>query len=158
MLSFFSNYSIPSILLQEGTLTLTRHLEVTDSAPVQDVYAGKCPARELLDRIADKWTTLCIGILSDHPSPMRFGDMRRQISGISQKMLTQTLRDLERDGLVVRRAYPVIPPRVEYSLTTLGKTLEEPMRALSIWSESHMDEVRAAQERFDAQRLEFVEA
>ena len=92
---------------------MTSHLEVTK--PIQDVYAGKCPARELLDRIADKWTTLIIGILAEHPGPLRFGDMRRQITGISQKMLTQTLRDLERDGLVVRRAYPVIPPRVEYS-------------------------------------------
>ncbi len=135
---------------------MNRHPEVTVTS--QNVYAGKCPARELLDRIADKWTTLCVGILAEHDDPMRFGDMRRQITGISQKMLTQTLRDLERDGLVVRRAYPVIPPRVEYSLTPLGKTLEEPMRALSIWAESHMDEVRAARERFDARRSESAEA
>jgi DNA-binding HxlR family transcriptional regulator len=126
------------------------HLKVTE--PLQDVYAGACPARALLDRIADKWTTLIIGILGSVEGPLRFGDLRHKITGISQKMLTQTLRDLERDGLVVRRAYPVIPPRVEYSLTPLGQTLEEPMRALSDWAERHMGAVREAQERFDAER------
>ena len=129
---------------------LTRHQKVTDDS--HDVFSGECPARALLDRIADKWTTMLVGLLSENDRPVRFGDIRRQIAGISQKMLTQTLRDLERDGLVVRRAYPVIPPRVEYSLTPLGRTLEEPMRALSLWAESHMAEVHAAQQRFDAER------
>jgi DNA-binding HxlR family transcriptional regulator len=114
-----------------------------------DVYSGTCPARELLDRIADKWTTLIIGILGDAPAPVRFSELRRAVNGISQKMLTQTLRDLERDGLVVRRAYAVVPPRVEYSLTPLGATLDEPLRALSRWAEQHMNEVRAAQQAFD---------
>ncbi len=132
------------------------HLKVTE--PLQDVYAGACPARALLDRIADKWTTLIIGILGSVEGPLRFGDLRHKIAGISQKMLTQTLRDLERDGLVVRRAYPVIPPRVEYSLTPLGRTLEEPMRALSDWAERHMSAVRAAQERFDAERERIAES
>ena len=156
MIGFVGNYFTLKLVPQEGTQMLTRHLEVTEA--VQNVYSGHCPARELLDRIADKWTTMCINILAYHSGPMRFGDMRRQISGISQKMLTQTLRDLERDGLVVRRAYAVIPPRVEYSLTPLGRTLEAPMRTLSAWAESHMVEVRAAQERFDTQRLEQTEA
>ena len=114
------------------------------------VYSGTCPARELLDRIADKWTTLIIGLLVDAGAPVRFTELRRAIGGISQKMLTQTLRDLERDGLVVRVMYPVIPPRVEYSLTPLGATLDEPLRALSVWSERHMSEVREAQRAFDA--------
>jgi DNA-binding HxlR family transcriptional regulator len=113
------------------------------------VYSGMCPARELLDRIADKWTALTIGILADAAAPVRFTELRRAIGGISQKMLTQTLRDLERDGLVVRVIFPVIPPRVEYSLTPLGATLDEPLRALSVWSERHMIQVREAQSTFD---------
>jgi DNA-binding HxlR family transcriptional regulator len=114
------------------------------------IYSGPCPARALLDRIADKWTAMIIGTLGDTGGPMRFGDLRRAINGISQKMLTQTLRDLERDGLVRREVFPVIPLRVEYSLTALGRTLEEPLRALSAWSERHMKEVQEAQRAFDA--------
>jgi DNA-binding HxlR family transcriptional regulator len=120
---------------------------------VTTVYSGACPARELLDRIANKWTTMIIGILGGAEAPVRFGDLRRSINGISQKMLTQTLRDLERDGLVVREIYPVIPPRVEYSLTPLGRTLEEPLSALSQWAEHHMKEVHAAQHAFDASAI-----
>ena len=114
-----------------------------------DVYAGICPARELLDRIADKWTTLVIGVLGPAERPQRFSELRRQIGGITQKMLTQTLRDLERDGLVLRQAYAVIPPRVEYSLTDLGRTLIEPLEALSKWSEQHMDQVHQNRTAFD---------
>ncbi len=113
-------------------------------------FSGPCPTRELLDRVADKWTTLIIGMLGIAPAPLRFGELRRTVHGISQKMLTQTLRDLERDGLVVRRLYPEIPPRVEYALTPLGRTLEEPLAALARWSERHMAAVRAAQHDFDA--------
>jgi DNA-binding HxlR family transcriptional regulator len=116
---------------------------------VTTVYSGACPARALLDRIANKWTTLIIGTLGEAGAPVRFSDLRRSINGISQKMLTQTLRDLERDGLVVREIYPVIPPRVEYSLTPLGGTLDDPLRALSQWADRHMSEVHAAQRAFD---------
>ncbi len=123
---------------------------VTEVASEAGVYSGPCPARELLDRIADKWTTLIIGVLTQMKTPVRFTELRRAIGGISQKMLTQTLRDLERDGLVVRIVFPVIPPRVEYSLTPLGLTLEEPLRALSIWTERHAGDVRKAQDAFDA--------
>jgi DNA-binding HxlR family transcriptional regulator len=115
----------------------------------ETVYSGPCPARAL-DRIANKWTTMIIGTLAVAEAPVRFGELRLAVKGISQKMLTQTLRDLERDGLVVRRVYPTIPPRVEYSLTKLGKTLEGPLCALSRWSEQHMKEVEAAQRAFDA--------
>ena len=146
---YAGNYSILSLSAQAGTSMLISHPNDTET---QTVYSGECPARALLDRIADKWTTLLIGILSSVDGPLRFGDLRREVTGISQKMLTQTLRDLERDGLVVRRAYPVIPPRVEYSLTPLGRTLEAPMRALSMWAEAHMSDVHAAQERFDSER------
>jgi DNA-binding HxlR family transcriptional regulator len=113
------------------------------------VYSGACPARELLDRIANKWTTLIVGTLSEAGGPVRFTELRRSIGGISQKMLTQTLRDLERDGLVTRKVFPVIPPRVEYAVTPLGLTLREPLSALSAWTESHMAEVKAAQRQFD---------
>jgi len=114
------------------------------------VYSGACPARELLARIADKWTALIVGTLAAAGGPVRFTELRREIGGISQKMLTQTLRDLERDGLVTRTVFPVIPPRVEYAVTPLGLTLQKPLGALSDWSESHMAEVKEAQRRFDA--------
>lgn len=115
-----------------------------------DVYTGACPARELLERIANKWTTLIVGTLSSAGQPVRFSVLRRSIGGISQKMLTQTLRDLERDGLVTRTVYPVIPPRVEYAVTDLGRTLDQQLRALSDWSEANLGAVREAQRRFDA--------
>ncbi len=114
-----------------------------------DAFSGNCPVRELLDRIADKWTTLIIGILARSEGAVRFGELRRSVTGISQKMLTQTLRDLERDGIVTRTLYPEIPPRVEYSLTPLGRTLDEPLSALARWAERHMPEVRSAQVAFD---------
>lgn len=113
-----------------------------------EVYQGNCPTREILNRIADKWTTLLIGLLAQTES-RRFNELRRAIGGISQKMLTQTLRDMERDGLVHRRIYAEIPPRVEYSLTPLGKTLCEPLDALRKWAQDHLREVRAAQDAFD---------
>jgi DNA-binding HxlR family transcriptional regulator len=112
-------------------------------------YAEDCPTRQILERIADKWTTLVMGILSTKDA-VRFSELRRSIEGISQKMLTQTLRDLERDGLVTRTAFAVVPPRVDYALTPLGRTLGEPLRALEIWATAHMDEIRAAQRRFDS--------
>ncbi|HUN05682.1 MAG TPA: helix-turn-helix domain-containing protein [Aggregatilineales bacterium] len=111
-------------------------------------YAADCPVRQALDRLGDKWTTLIIGMLED--GPKRFSDLRRGISGISQKMLTQTLRSLERDGLVTRTLYPEVPPRVEYALTPLGKTLCEPIAAIIRWTEAHIDEVVTAQRRYDA--------
>jgi DNA-binding HxlR family transcriptional regulator len=125
-------------------------METISPAPEPGVYSGVCPARDLLDRIADKWTALIIGTLSTRSEPVRFGELRRAVHGISQKMLTQTLRDLERDGLVVRRIYAEIPPRVEYALTPLGHTLHEPLGALAAWVERNMADVRAAQETFDA--------
>lgn len=113
------------------------------------IYAGNCPTREILDRIADKWTTLVIGILA-HGGGRRFNELRRLIGGISQKMLTQTLRTLERDGLVHRTIYAEIPPRVEYELTSLGETLCEPLNALGNWACAHVEQVRAAQQEYDA--------
>lgn len=113
-----------------------------------ELYQGNCPTRAILDRIGDKWTTLIVGILSQTET-RRFNALKRTIGGISQKMLTQTLRELERDGLVKRTLYPEIPPRVEYQLTPLGKTLCEPISALTKWAHDHIDEVKQAQNEFD---------
>ena len=113
-----------------------------------DVYAADCPTRQVLDLIADKWTALIILLLEDETK--RFSELRRGINGISQKMLTQTLRGMERDGLVTRTVYPEVPPRVEYALTPLGHTLSAPIQAIARWSELHIDEVTAAQVAYDA--------
>ena len=113
-----------------------------------EVYMGNCPTRQILDRIADKWTTLLIGMLAQHET-LRFNELKRMIGGISQKMLTQTLRDMERDGLVKRTMYAEIPPRVEYALTPLGKTLCGPIAALTQWAHDHIEEVKRAQAAFD---------
>jgi DNA-binding HxlR family transcriptional regulator len=112
-----------------------------------DVYNGDCPTRQVLDRIGDKWTVLIIGLLED--GAKRFSELQRSIGGISQKMLTQTLRNLERDGLVNRTLYAEVPPRVEYTLTPSGKTLCEPIAAIVRWAEEHITEVSAAQTRYD---------
>jgi DNA-binding HxlR family transcriptional regulator len=114
-----------------------------------EVYnQAACPSRLILERIADKWTTLIIGILAQHER-RRFNELRRMVGGISQKMLTQTLRDLERDGLVKRTIYAEIPPRVEYELTPLGRTLCIPLGSLTQWAHDHIEEVKVAQARFD---------
>lgn len=113
-----------------------------------DPYSSDCPTRQVLDRIGDKWTTLIIGLLGDETK--RFSEIQRGIRGISHKMLTQTLRNLERDGLVTRTIYAEVPPRVEYRLTALGKTLCGVIIAIIQWSEDHIDEVSAAQADYDA--------
>ena len=115
----------------------------SSSAP--SVLDPRCPSRLVLDRIADKWTALTIQILAG--GTMRYAALQREISGISQKMLTQTLRSLERDGLVVRKVHPVVPPKVEYSLTRLGRTLIDPLQALCRWSERHLPELQANRNR-----------
>lgn len=112
-----------------------------------DVYAANCPTRQVLDLIGDKWSVLVIGLLEDEPQ--RFSELRRAIKGISQKMLTQTLRGLERDGLVSRTVYAEVPPRVEYALTPLGETLIPPISAIRCWAEQHIDEVTQAQRHYD---------
>ncbi|WP_449385920.1 winged helix-turn-helix transcriptional regulator [Cellulomonas soli] len=113
-----------------------------------DPYVRDCPTRQLLDRIGDRWTVLVVGTLAD--GPLRFSEVARRVDGVSQKMLTQTLRALERDGLVTRTHYPEIPPRVEYELTEAGRTLQEPLRALELWAERHMAGVLSAREEYDA--------
>ena len=112
----------------------------------QGVLKAGCESRRVLDLIADKWTTLVIYTLG-RSGTRRFGELSRDIEGISQKMLTQTLRRLERDGLVRRKVYPEVPPRVEYALTSLGQSLREPLCALCAWAEQHLPEMDAARER-----------
>ncbi len=110
-------------------------------------YDANCPTRRILDRIGDRWTVLIIGALGDGDA--RFSELRRRIDGISQKMLTQTLRGLERDGLVVRTVYPEVPVRVEYALTNAGRTLLEPLSALQVWAIEHLGDVSASQHAYD---------
>src|SRR5580765_3677437 len=109
------------------------------------VMNAHCLSRAVLSRIADKWTALIIHVLAT--GTRRYAELRREIGGISQKMLTQTLRSLERDGLVLRKVHPVVPPKVEYSLTRLGRTLIEPLRAICRWSEKHLGELQANRAR-----------
>jgi DNA-binding HxlR family transcriptional regulator len=109
------------------------------------VLDAQCPSRLVLDRIADKWTALIIQVLAH--GTQRYAGLQREIGGISQKMLTQTLRSLERDGLVRRTVHPVVPPKVEYSLTRLGRTLIEPLNGLCRWSEKHLAELEANRAR-----------
>src|SRR6266581_1668549 len=127
-------------------LALDKDMPKSSPASVMD---AQCPSRLVLDRIADKWTALIIQLLSK--KTMRYAELQREIGGISQKMLTQTLRSLERDGLVDRKVYPVVPPKVEYSLSRLGRTLIEPLRALCRWSEKHLPELQANRARARAQ-------
>jgi len=115
------------------------------ASPSYSVLSPGCPSRLVLDRIADKWTALIIQILAR--GTQRYSGLQRDIGEISQKMLTQTLRSLERDGLVQRKVYPVVPPRVEYSLTKLGRTLIEPLQGLCRWSEKHLPELQAHRTR-----------
>ena len=111
-----------------------------------DPYDRGCPSRKLLDRIGDKWSILVLGELADE-QPHRYAAIRRRLDGVSEKMLTQTLRNLEHDGLITRVVFPEVPPRVEYRLTPLGVTLRSPLSALTAWSVEHMDDVTAARER-----------
>lgn len=123
------------------------------AAPVErpaDPYAEACPSRTVLDRIGDRWTILVVGTLAE--GPRRFSELSRHISGISQKMLTQTLRGLERDGLVTRTVHAEVPPRVEYALTPAGHTLIAPLAALDAWAREHMPTIVEARERYDGGR------
>lgn len=108
----------------------------------QTVFDADCPAQQVLERIANKWTAIVICALAK--GTKRYSELQREIGGVSQKMLTQTLRNLERDGLVERKVYPVVPPKVEYSLTALGVTLVKPLQAICKWAETHIHELEAA--------------
>jgi DNA-binding HxlR family transcriptional regulator len=136
--------------MEDGTSKSPTHCRGTDhgSDPFQWDAREDCEVRQILDRIADKWSLLTIALLEGRT--LRFSELQRRIDGISQRMLTVTLRHLERDGLVRRTVYPVVPPRVDYELTPLGATLHETIQALVTWTEEHQDEVAAARGRYDA--------
>ena len=107
-----------------------------------DAFLATCPTRQFLDRLSSKWVTLIVTALAD--GPRRYSDLARQVAGASQKMLTQTLRSLEADGLLTRTVTAGVPPRVDYELTDLGRSLLPVVAAIKAWAEDHMDEVRAA--------------
>jgi DNA-binding HxlR family transcriptional regulator len=120
-----------------------------ETDPRWDMLKQACPTRQVLERIGDKWTTLVIASLTDVDA-LRFSELRRRIEGISQKMLTQTLRALERDGLVTRTVYPTVPVTVEYALTDLGRCLTDVVAAIRTWAYAHMDDITAARQSYDA--------
>jgi DNA-binding HxlR family transcriptional regulator len=123
-------------------------------APDKGIEHATCMAMtDILNRIGDKWSVMVVGIIGRH-GVMRFNELKRTINGISQRMLTLTLRNLERDGLVTRTIYPEIPPRVEYSLTELGRTLKHPMDALWSWAEEHGAAVGDARAAYDMRHAE----
>jgi DNA-binding HxlR family transcriptional regulator len=149
--------------LQDGKNLILGHSDVTTlakdhgvSVPVAErvaeepclATAGCKNVTPVLNRVGDKWSMLIVMMLSR--GPMRFSELKRAIDGISQRMLTLSLRGLERDGLVTRTVTPSIPPRVDYELTELGISLREPVKALGDWAIAHIDCIRAAQVRFDA--------
>ena len=128
------------------TTDLARNSTAT---PGSNGFDAACPTHTVLATIAEKWATYVVELLG--PGPQRFGTLRRSVHGISQKMLTQTLRRLERDGLVRRRVYPTSPPSVEYGLTPLGHSLLGPIMALRGWAETNVEHVLAARAAYDAQ-------
>ncbi|MCT2279502.1 winged helix-turn-helix transcriptional regulator [Micromonospora chalcea] len=127
-----------------------------------DAFLAGCPSRQLLDRIADKWVTLVLAALRSDgshrfgadcagvPRPMRYSELSRTLAGVSQKMLTQTLRALERDGLVTRTVEPTVPVTVTYELTALGLSLLKTIEGLKTWAETHMDDVFASRAAYDS--------
>ncbi|MGH3406699.1 MAG: winged helix-turn-helix transcriptional regulator [Streptosporangiaceae bacterium] len=113
-----------------------------------DAFLAGCPSRQLLDRISDKWVALVLAALGSD-GPMRYSELSRRLAGVSQKMLTQTLRSLERDGLLTRTVTPTVPVTVTYELTGLGLSLHHVIRGVKAWAEAHMDEVLANREDYD---------
>ncbi|NUU23062.1 MAG: helix-turn-helix transcriptional regulator [Streptomycetaceae bacterium] len=136
--------------MEEGTSKSPSHCPGTgrDYDALQWDAREDCEVRQILDRVADKWSLLTIALLDERT--LRFTELRRKIDGISQRMLTVTLRQLERDGLVERTVHPVVPPRVEYALTPLGATLHDTIQAMVLWTEEHQNEIAAARAAYDA--------
>ncbi|MEV6842109.1 helix-turn-helix domain-containing protein [Actinoplanes sp. NPDC051411] len=114
-----------------------------------NVYDRDCPSRQVLDRVGDTWSVLVVTSLAR--GPMRYTELAKRIGGVSPKMLTQTLRALERDGLISRTVHAVVPPRVDYELTKLGVSLLDLVGALETWAETHIEDVQAARSNYDNQ-------
>lgn len=132
--------------MQEGTLKNDSHPGET-TAQRGDVFAADCPTRKLLDRIADKWSVLILLLLGQED--LRFNALKRRIEGVSQKMLSQTLRSLERDGLVSRTLVATVPVTVSYAITPLGRGLIGSLQSMIDWAETHIPDVAAAQDAYD---------
>jgi DNA-binding HxlR family transcriptional regulator len=132
--------------MEDGTSKSASYSAGTDC--IEWDTRNDCEVRQILDRVADKWSLLAITLLEQRT--LRFSELQRRIDGISQRMLTVTLRQLERDGLVRRTVYPVVPPRVEYSLTPLGATLHTTIKSLVTWTEQHQSEIAAARAAYDS--------
>ena len=142
--------------------TTTTAQKRTQAKTEYDAFLAACPSRKLLDRISDKWVTLILAALGSdgshqpgaccagEPRSMRYSELLRLLAGVSQKMLTQTLRSLERDGLITRTVTPTVPVTVTYELTDLGLSLHQMMRGIKTWAETHMDDVLANREAHDA--------
>ena len=113
-----------------------------------DILSPACPSRTVLRHVVDRWTPLVVTVLADGPS--RFGELRARVGGVTPKVLTQTLRSMERDGLVTRTQLPGVPPRVDYELTDLGRSLQEPIDALRTWIHTHSAQILAHRESYDA--------
>ena len=128
--------------------TMTAAQRRTADKAAYDVFVANCPSRQLLDRLSDKWVTLALLALED--GPRRYSELSRTMAGVSQKMLTQTLRTLERDGLVTRTVTPSVPVTVTYEMTDLGRSLHDVVGLLKDWAERHMDLVLSARSEYDA--------
>jgi DNA-binding HxlR family transcriptional regulator len=140
---------------QEGTFLKQRHSDVTrDQIAADTVHLPEhCEkVSQILSRIGDKWSVLVVMLLGD--GPLRFNELKRKIGGVSQRMLTLTLRGLERDGLVKRTMFVTIPPRVEYQLTDLGRSLREPVEKLGLWAFANSERIAQARTEFDRKRSE----
>ena len=135
-----------------------------DAKADYDAFLAGCPSRQLLGRISDKWVALILAALGDdgprpgiecagEPRSMRYSELSRRLAGVSQKMLTQTLRSLERDGLLTRTVTPTVPVTVTYELTNLGLSLQQVMRGIKVWAQAHMDEVFVNREKYDTHAL-----
>ncbi|MFD5898011.1 winged helix-turn-helix transcriptional regulator [Streptomyces sp. NPDC060366] len=144
--------ALGAVAVSAAAVTATSRCDYGDADPFQWDTREDCEVRQILDRIGDKWSLLVIALLD--VSTMRFTELRREIDGISQRMLTVTLRQLERDGLVKRTVHPVVPPRVEYRLTPMGRTLHTTINALVIWTEEHQNQIAAAREDYDRRAAE----
>jgi DNA-binding HxlR family transcriptional regulator len=115
-----------------------------------DAFLAGCPSRQLLDRISDKWVALILAALGGDARSMRYSELSRRLAGVSHKMLTQTLRSLERDGLITRTTTPTVPITVAYQLTDLGLSLHHLMHGIKQWAQEHMNEVRANRQHYDS--------
>lgn len=135
--------------MEDGTSKAPSYCDGTyDDEIIQWDTRADCEVRQILDRVADKWSLLVIALLERRT--MRFSELRRAIDGVSQRMLTVTLRQLERDGLITRTVYPEVPPRVEYQLTPMGQSLHHVIKELVVWTEEHQHQISAARDAYDS--------